>query len=174
MPSFFEADAGGVITQGCSVISHTPRAHTLAAFGPYVIVCIGPEAGAEGLDAFSLANAQVARKFGRLGHLVIFCSGFSIPSLEERASVADVLRSFGDQVAASAVVLLESRELRAIVLRSLVPIIGRIGHVSYPQRMFGHVSEAALWLSQQLPEHALEFPAAPLTHGAEELVRAFG
>lgn len=156
---------------GCEVVSHAPGAYVVATFGPVVIVCLGREAGAAGLDAFSLANAQAARKHARLVHIVIFCEGCSLPRVEERQAVLEVLRTFQEQIAATSVVL-EGSGLPAVLLGSIVRIVDLINQSRHPMQLFGAVPEAADYLLGELGPDAAA--AADLARVVAEVRSSLG
>ena len=134
---------------GCDVVSEVQGAYVVATLGPVVIVCLGRDAGAAGHDAFSLANAQAARKHPKLAHLILFREGCSLPGVDERQAVVEVLRSFRDQIAGAAIVL-EGRGLATVVLRSIVAVVDRINRSTHTTRVFASAPEAASWLAPTL------------------------
>ena len=134
---------------GCEVVDMAQGAYVVGTLGPVVIVCIGRDAGAAGHDAFSVANAQVARKHAKLAHLVLFGEGCTLPGVDERQAVVEVLRSFQDQIVGASMVL-EGRGLMTVLLRSIVNVVDRINRSPHPTRMFPAAPEAASWLVQTL------------------------
>jgi len=154
---------------GCEVVSQAPGAYVVATLGPVVVACVGRDAGAAGLDAFSLANAQVARKHPRMGHLIIFSEGCSLPGVEERQAVVEVLRSFQGQIMGAGVVV-EGRGLPTVLLRSIVNVVDRISRSAHPARTFASVADAVRWLAQTLGGEDVPY-AARLEEVAIELRR---
>lgn len=154
---------------GCDVVGDAPGSYVVATLGPVVIVCLGRDAGAAGQDAFSLANAQAARRYPKLAHLVLFSVGCTLPSAEERQAVVEVLRSFRDQIAAASVVL-EGGGLATVLLRSVVRVVDRINRSAHPTRVFAAPSDAARWIVQTLGADAAP-PAERLQAALLELRR---
>ena len=134
---------------GCEVVSEARGSYVVATLGPVVIVCLGRDAGAAGHDAFSLANAQAARKHPKLAHLILFSENCSLPGVDDRQAVVDVLRSFRDQIGAASMVF-EGRGLVTVLLRSIVKVVDRINRSPHPTRVFASAPEAASWLVQTL------------------------
>jgi hypothetical protein len=156
---------------GTQVVNDKPGAYVVATCGPCVIACLGVDAGDGGPDAFSVASAQVARKYERILHLVIFAEGCSLPVPGERGAVVEVLRSFQDQIAGAAIVI-QSVGLTSVVLRSIDNVIALASHAAHPRSAFANVAAAANWLSDKLPKEA-EFSAERLQEVARHLQSEF-
>ena len=159
-----------LVELGCDVVSEAQGAYVVATVGPVVIVCLGRDAGAAGHDAFSLANAQAARKHAKLAHFILFSEGCSLPGVDERQAVVEVLRSFHDQIAGASMVL-EGRGLATVLLRSIVKVVDRINRSTHPTRVFASAPEAASWLVQTLD--ASDAPSAARLQDALLELRSF-
>lgn len=154
---------------GCELVSEARGAYVVATLGPVVFMCVGRDAGAAGHDAFSVANAQAARKHTKVAHLILFSDGCTLPGAEERQAVVEVLRSFQDQIAGASIVL-EGRGLTTVLLGSVVRVIDRINRSVHPTRVFASAPDAAAWLVQTL-DAADAPPAAHLEDAIVELRR---
>jgi hypothetical protein len=138
---------------GTQVVNDKRGAYVVATCGPCVIACLGVDAGDGGPDAFSVASAQVARKYDRMVHLVVFAEGSSLPVPGERGAVVEVLRSFQDQIAGAALVI-QTVGLPSVVLRSIDNVIALASRSSHPRSAFADVATATRWLSDKLPKDA--------------------
>jgi len=82
----------------------------------------------------------------------------SMPETAERNAIAELLRSFGEKIAASALIF-EGEGFRAAAVRSVVAGLNLLARQPYPHKVFGTSEEASNWLAPTLAK--AEIPVNP-------------
>ena len=100
----------------------------------------GVESTRSGIKTFADANP------GGIGLLTIVEPEAPMPGRDERDALAALLKSFGTQIKASALVF-EGEGFRAAAVRSVVVGLNLLARQPYPHRVFDAVSQAASWLA---------------------------
>lgn len=135
-----------------SVVRDEPGRFQVGTVGPVVILVLHKKPTAAVVDTFQLGNEQVAKRYGKVAHLILLAERGVAPDADVRMGFARVLRRLAGSIAGEAVVF-EARGVGGAMTRSVVRLIHAAGRAYHPHRVMGDLGEACAWLTRDCIRH---------------------
>jgi hypothetical protein len=134
------------------VVRNEPGHFQVGTVGPVVILVLHKKPTAAVVEAFQLANEQVAKRYGKVAHLILLAERGVAPDTDVRMGFARVLWRLAGSIAGEAVVL-EARGVEGALTRSVVRLIHAAGRAYHPHRVMRELDEACAWLTRDCIRH---------------------